>query len=62
MGVPWPRDPFNAEIESTENEAEKLEELEVSKAIKLTFNNKEDLSIYGFLSKMRIPYSARKHQ
>uniref|UniRef100_A0A8C4WVN9 Uncharacterized protein n=1 Tax=Eptatretus burgeri TaxID=7764 RepID=A0A8C4WVN9_EPTBU len=46
LDVPWQKDPFNAKIEPTEDEAEELAELKVSKAMKLVFSNKEDHSTF----------------
>lgn len=37
---------FNTEIEPTEDETEELAEFKVSKAMKLTISNKEDLSSF----------------
>lgn len=38
--------PFNVKIEHTKDEAEELAEFKFSKAMKLSFNNKKDLSSF----------------
>ncbi|KAF2365033.1 HAT C-terminal dimerization domain [Trinorchestia longiramus] len=60
LDVPWHRDPLNAEIEPTENEAEELAEFKVSKAMKLAFNNREDLSSFWWSVHDAYPLLSKK--
>lgn len=46
LDVTWYRDPFNAEIDLTENEAEKLAEIKISNTMKLTFNKRKNISSF----------------
>lgn len=60
LDVPWHRDPFNTEIEPTEDEAEELAELKVSKAMKLAFSNREDLSSFWLSVQDAYPLLSKK--
>ncbi|XP_068208422.1 protein FAM200A-like [Palaemon carinicauda] len=60
LDVPWHRDPFNTEIEPTEDEAEELAELKVSKAMKLAFSNREDLSSFWLSVQDAYPLFSKK--
>ncbi|QQP39543.1 Uncharacterized protein FKW44_020461, partial [Caligus rogercresseyi] len=60
LDVPWHRDPFNTEIEPTEDEAEELAELKVSKAMKLAFSNREDLSSFWLSVQGAYPLFSKK--
>uniref|UniRef100_UPI00358EF2FA protein FAM200C-like n=1 Tax=Myxine glutinosa TaxID=7769 RepID=UPI00358EF2FA len=60
LDVPWHKDPFNAKIEPTEDEAEELAELKVSKAMKLVFSNKEDLSTFWLSVQDAYPLLSKK--
>ncbi|XP_068250817.1 protein FAM200A-like [Palaemon carinicauda] len=53
-------DPFNTEIEPTEDEAEELAELKVSKAMKLAFSNREDLSSFWLSVQDAYPLLSKK--
>lgn len=44
--IPWYKDPFNTEIDPIEEEAEELAELQVSNALKLVFENREDFASF----------------
>lgn len=46
LHVPWYRDPFKTEIDFFAEEAEELAELKASNAMKLAFNNKNDVSSF----------------
>uniref|UniRef100_UPI00358E9691 protein FAM200C-like n=1 Tax=Myxine glutinosa TaxID=7769 RepID=UPI00358E9691 len=60
LDVPWHKDPFNAKIEPTEDEAEELAELKVSKAMKLVYSNKEDLSTFWLSVQDAYPLLSKK--